>query len=215
MSKNISLPDPERFNLSSFSDILPKRDPIIGEDLWAFDAFRDAMISALAPATPYEFVIAENLIAIEWELLQHRRMRDAGVRRIIREEICEAVANKRKAEHEREEAEAKREHYASGGSWSDWEGSIFERDAAEKEGADLAKRAVAHDQHVREKACEEIEELGLHPLELMAQAYHERAPAISFHENKMRELEKLRHTIRREYEALVRCRPFEGEVVER
>ena len=45
------------------------------------------MMLELAPATPYECVIAENLVALEWEMLQHRRMRNACIREVTRE-LC-------------------------------------------------------------------------------------------------------------------------------
>ncbi len=35
----------------------------------------------------------ENLIAIKWELLQHRRMRDAGLRKAVRRAIRRAVVD--------------------------------------------------------------------------------------------------------------------------
>lgn len=41
------------------------------------------MMRSLTSIPLYERVIAQNLITIEWELLQHRRMRDAGLHRII------------------------------------------------------------------------------------------------------------------------------------
>jgi len=39
--------------------------------------FHAGLTQSLAPATPYEAVLAESLISIEWELLQHRRMHEA------------------------------------------------------------------------------------------------------------------------------------------
>ena len=83
MPKNLTLPDPTRFGLERFADLLPARDHITGEDPGSFDGFHEGLMQSLAPLTPYEGVIAENLIAIEWELVQHRRMRDVGLRAII------------------------------------------------------------------------------------------------------------------------------------
>ena len=96
---------PTRFNLTSFAELLPARDHIIGEDPGSFDGFHGGMMQSLAPVTPYEGVIAENLIAIEWELLQHRRMRDAGLRQIIRKAICDAVVAEQEADIAAEVAE--------------------------------------------------------------------------------------------------------------
>ena len=91
MTTDITPPDPARFDLSSFADLLPKRAPIVGEDAGSFEGFHAGMMHSLRPMTPYEGVIAENLIAIEWELLQHRRMRDAGLRQVVRDRVTKAV----------------------------------------------------------------------------------------------------------------------------
>jgi hypothetical protein len=66
------------FGLASFADILPKREALIGEDPDAFDDFHAAMMETLGPTTPYECVIAEKLIDIEWETVQRRHMRQAN-----------------------------------------------------------------------------------------------------------------------------------------
>ena len=81
----LAVPDPHAFGLSSFAELLPARDPIIGEVPGAFARFHAVMMLELAPATPYECVIAENLIALEWEMLQHRRMRNTCIREVTRE----------------------------------------------------------------------------------------------------------------------------------
>lgn len=39
MSKGLALPKPERFGLASFAELLPAREPIIGEALARLRAF--------------------------------------------------------------------------------------------------------------------------------------------------------------------------------
>ena len=87
----ISKTDPARFELASFSDLLSKRIPITGEEPGSYDAFHRGLMISLAPATPYECVLAEHLTSIEWDLVQHRRMRDASLRSQLRDLICDAV----------------------------------------------------------------------------------------------------------------------------
>jgi len=103
--KPVSVPDPGRFNLTSFADILPCREPIIGEDAGSYPVFHAGLTQSLAPATPYEAVVAESLICIEWELLQHRRMRDASLLETIREQICKAVVIAQELSHNYEAAQ--------------------------------------------------------------------------------------------------------------
>lgn len=95
--------------------MLPSRELIVGEDPGSYERFHVGMIAALTPATPYECVIAENLIAIEWELLQHRRMRDASLRHTIHRAICEAVVKQHKAVYETAMEEAWDQHQEAGG----------------------------------------------------------------------------------------------------
>ena len=87
MSQDLPSTPPTAFGLERFADLLPARDPIPGEDPGSFETFHAAMMASLVPFTPYECVIGENLVAIEWELAQHRRMRDAGLRDIIRSDL--------------------------------------------------------------------------------------------------------------------------------
>lgn len=74
MTKKLKTSGPARFSLTSLADILPARDPIFGEDLGSLEGFREGMTRSLVPLTPYECVIAESVVGIEWELIQHGRL---------------------------------------------------------------------------------------------------------------------------------------------
>ena len=100
MTKDILRVEPARFDLASFADLLPAREHIPGEDPGSFQGFHEGMMRSLVPMTPYEGVIAENLISIEWELLQHQRMREACLRGLISAAISEAAVAKYKDENE-------------------------------------------------------------------------------------------------------------------
>ncbi len=215
MPNDLTPPDPTRFGLASFADLLPAREHIVGEDLGSFDGFHDGMMRSLAPITPYECVIAENLIAIEWEIVQHRRMRDVGLRQNIREAIQSAVINRQEYLHETEMETAWEKHVAKGGDEDDWEDPFdFDEDAAGVEGEDLAKRTVSQDLNTREQAYAEIRELGLEPVELMGEAYRSYESPITNHEKKLPELERRRREVKRDFDMLQRARPLEAEVIE-
>lgn len=217
MSQEISLPDAARFGLASFADILPARDPILGEDPGSFEGFHEGMMRALAPATPYECVIAENLIAIEWEHLQQRRMRDAGLRQVMRKAIREAVVDEREYLHEEALDEAWVRHQEAGGTEEDWKEplpSSFDREAAEIAGDDLADRAVSRDRDVQAAAYKEIEALGMEPVEVMAEAYRDWDRAIGAHDGRVRALEGRRREVKRDLDALQKARPVEAQVID-
>jgi hypothetical protein len=94
MTQDLAHLDPRRFGLSSFAELLLERRPVIGEDPGTFAQFHAGLTQSLAPMTPYECVIAENLISIEWELVQRRRVRDATLNRHIRKIIEDAYVKK-------------------------------------------------------------------------------------------------------------------------
>ena len=214
MTTDLTSPDPARFNLASFADLLPRRAPIIGEDPGSFEGFHAGMMQSLLPMTPYEGVIAENLISIEWELLQHRRMRDAGLRRVVRDRVSKAVVKREEAAHDAKLYEAWDAHEAQGGTEDDWEDPFaFDGEAARVAGQTLAQNAVSRDPDTFRVACAEIEGLGLDVVDLMSRAYRSYEASVTKHENKLPDLERRRREVMRDFEALQKARPVEAEVI--
>lgn len=210
----LTTPDPRGFGLRSFADILPAREPIVGEDAGSFDGFRLGMMASLAPATPYECVIAENLVAIEWELLQHRRMRDAGLRRLIAGAIGAAMVNRRRAEHEDALDAAYDAHFEAGGTDEDWKEPFqFDPDAAQAAGEALAAQAISRDPDVQARASARIVDLGMDPVEVMAAAYRTFEKSVVRHELRLPELEGRRRQVKADLDALQRARPVEAAVI--
>lgn len=194
MTTAMTKPDPAQFNLQSFADILSKRSAMAGEDLGAFDDFHDGMIQSLAPTTAYECVIAENLISIEWDLMQHQRMRDDCLQQITRKAISEAVLAFLKELHGTRPKK----------KWDEV--------AALAEGAGLADRAISRDRTIQTKAFDEITALGMDPLQLMSQTYRTSGFGVSHHETEIRQLERRRRNVKREYDALQKIRPLSAPV---
>ena len=214
MATDLTPPNPARFNLASFADLLPSRAPIIGEDPRSFEGFHNGMMQSLLPMTPYEGVIAENLIAIEWELLQHRRMRDAGLRRMVRDRVSKAVVKREEAAHDAKLDAAWEAHEADGGTEGDWKDPFtFDEEAARAAGQTLAQNAVSRDPDTFQAACAEIEGLGLDVLDLMSRAYRSFEASVTKHEDKLPELERRRREVMRDFDALQRARPIAGEVI--
>lgn len=197
MTKAVSKPDPARFNLASFAELLPRRSAMVGEDPETFKGFRAGLLKSLAPATPYESVIAENLVEIEWELIQQRRMRQALLSRKNREVIVEAfVQASREA----------REHDAKKKKWDE--------DEALAAGQDLADRAVSGDPKVREQALAHISSLGMDPVEIMSLVYRTTGGINEFHNQEIKNLERRRNHVRREYTDLQKSRPDEEDIID-
>lgn len=215
MSKDLHLPLATRFGLDTFAELLPERDFIVGEDPGSFPGFREGMMRSLIPFTPYECVIAENLIAIEWELLQHRCMREASLRNQILSVVYDAAKRSQRIRHEAAVDAAFEKFIEAGGDEDDWEDPFeFDAAAAEAFAEELAEQAISPDPELQAKARDRILELGLDPVRLMSDAYRDGQLPASDHDRKIQELERRRREVKRDYDALQKTRPVEGEIIE-
>lgn len=61
---------PSDFGLNSFQELIYQPPNKAGDHLDDLDAFRDALLTDLAPMRPHEAVMAENIIIIEWDISQ-------------------------------------------------------------------------------------------------------------------------------------------------
>jgi len=61
---------PSDFGLNSFQELIYQPPHRAGDYLDDLDAFRDALLSDLAPMRPHEAVMAENVVMIEWDIAQ-------------------------------------------------------------------------------------------------------------------------------------------------
>ena len=52
--------------------LLPERPAIIGEFSPAYGAFKNATLSDLGPSTRYEYVLALQLVDLNWGILQRK-----------------------------------------------------------------------------------------------------------------------------------------------
>ena len=65
---------------SVLEDLVPRPMMFPGEDPEAYEGLRQALLHDLAPRSPYQRLLAENLVTVEWEAFRHRRMRDDLIR---------------------------------------------------------------------------------------------------------------------------------------
>jgi hypothetical protein len=144
-----------------------------------FDALRQALFSDLAPATPYEHLLAEQLVALEWEALRHRRMRDSLLRAKCRELAVTAFDN--------------REPHPILG---------FGLTEPDEEARHRAFDLVSQDPHRREAALAELSEREITVEELMAGAYQRLAKDLEPHERQIAEIESRRRKLREDYDGL-------------
>jgi len=203
------LPDPERFGLTSFLDLLPKREQMPAQASQDFEEFRLQLLRALLPGTAYECVTADNLIALEWELQQHRRMRDRCYVNNVREKVVEAYIAFRRDAHEAELDKEYDDWIDAGHAENDFVNRLFDKKAARRAGEALALRAVDPNPETALKAENEIAGLGMDLLSVLANVFATWNSHAGYHDRKIAELEKRKRDVKRDLDALRSLRPAE------
>lgn len=105
-------------------------------------------------------------------------------------------------------------HVEASGDEEDWEPTRLDCDAAEAAGEDLAARAMSRDPEAQARAYEEVSALGMDPVEIMGDAYRNHDWSVIHHDQKLRELERRRREVKRDFDALQRARPVDATVIE-
>ena len=80
---------PSDFGLNSFQELIYQPPHRAGDHLDDFDAFREALLTDLAPMRPHEAVMAENLVMVEWDIAQIVQQK----RHIARSAIYDEITN--------------------------------------------------------------------------------------------------------------------------
>ena len=163
------------------TQLLPDEDPE------THAALRDAILLDLMPGTPYERILAEQLVTLEWEALRHRRMRDSLLLAEYRDQSVGAF-QKRKV-----------------GRMDDF---LSTQTQSTK---DLAFDLVSTDENRRAKAMQALEVAEITPSEIVAKAYTALAKDLQPHERHIAAIEGRRRKLRGDFERLkaARARPIE------
>ena len=78
---------PSDFGLNSFQELIYQPPHRAGDHLDDLDAFREALLTDLAPMRPHEAVMAENIIMIEWDIAQILMQKRHTARSAVFDEI--------------------------------------------------------------------------------------------------------------------------------
>ena len=81
---------PSDFGLNSFQELIYQTPTRAGDHLDDLDAFRDALLIDLAPMRPHEAVMAENIVMIEWDIVQILMQK----RHIARSAVFDEITNR-------------------------------------------------------------------------------------------------------------------------
>ena len=161
------------------TQLLPDEDPE------THAALRDAILLDLTPGTPYERILAEQLVTLEWEALRHRRMRDSLLLAEYRDQSVGVF----------QEGKVGRI------------GSHRRNERANEMAFDL----VSTNKDRRTEAMQALEDAQITPSEIVAKAYSALARNLQPHEGQIAAIEGRRRKLRGDFERLkaARARPIE------
>ena len=164
------------------TQLLPDEDPETHR------ALRDALFLNLMPATPYERILAEQLVTLEWEALRHRRLRDSLLMAEYRDQSVGVF----------QEGDVGRI-------------SSYRRNERAK---DMAFNLVSTDENRRTEAMQALEVAEIMPSEILAKAYKALARDLDLHERHIAEIEVRRRKLRDDYDRLKTTRALPVEEAE-
>ena len=215
MANDLSNTPPEAFGFASFSELLAPRHPLLGEDVEDKESFREGLLTTLMPMSPYEAAVAENVIAIEWDLFQHRELRRYKLQKTTITAVKTAFRDAFYAIYKAEMDAHYEVFMKEGGVRNDWDAPYdFDSAAAAERVAVVVEDAFSCDAKVRENAYQAMREIGFDPQEQLSMALtsdYGRAPR---HDEALQNLEKRRREVMRDYERLQMMRAIEGSAVE-
>ena len=164
------------------TQLLPDEDPETHR------ALSDAIFLNLMPGTPYERILAEQLVTLEWEALRHRRLRDSLLMAEFRDQSMGVF----------KEGEVGRVY-------------SFQQTKNAKE---MAFDLVGTNKNKRTKAMQALEAAEITPSEILAKAYKELAGSLDLHERHIAEIEVRRRKLRDDYDRFKTTRALPVEEAE-
>jgi hypothetical protein len=173
-------------------DLIPRMRLLPGENDATFEDLRQALLGELAPSTPYQTAIAENIIALEWETHRHRALRDSLIRSSFRE-LAEETRNGRT------------------------DGFNLEFEVASQEGKDFADALMSPTGADTTEARNWLAQNNITVEEIVAAAYQQAGSALDPHERKLAELETRRRRLHQDYDQLKAtraCPVTDAEIVD-
>jgi len=191
----------------SINDLLPERPAIIGEFSPAYEAFRVATLSDLAPVTQYEFLQAQQLVDLNWSILQLRASSDVELSTSMERNMGRLIDNKLEGNAESESRRQLNQYLEAGGDEDefednvDWDGMDAQRDG-------IVDGLKSSDAALRGQAFVEANALGVDP-RLVLSAQLLKNVNYRRHIDKLPDLEKRARLLSAEYREIQKARPIE------
>ena len=195
------------FRSLAINNLLPERPALIGEFSPAYEAFREATIVDLAPATKYEYLQALQLADLDWAILQAKASADVELSTSTERTVRAQLNAKLEGDGEREYRRQLLAFEEAGGDEDDFEDPV-DWDANEYKIENLVVGLKSRDPSERETATAEAIALGVDPrLVLSGQLLYN--PAYRRHSEKLPDLEKRARLLSAEFREIQRARPID------
>ena len=187
--------------------LLPERPAIIGEFSPAYEAFKTATLSDLEPTNNYEFVLALQLVDLNWAILQRKASADIELSVGTEQEIRAELRDKLNWKGEREYRRLFKEFEAQGGDEDDFEDPI-DWDAISNRVDNLVNDLQSVDPLIRGKATAEAISIGVDPRLILSKQYFENFN-YRRHSDTLPNLEKRARHLSAEYREVQKARPID------
>ena len=187
--------------------LLPERPAIIGEFSPAYEAFKTATLSDLEPTNNYEFVLALQLVDLNWAILQRKASADIELSVGTEKEIRAELRDKLNWKGEREYRRLLKEFEAQGGDEDDFDDPI-DWDAISIRVDNLVNDLQSTDPLIRGKATAEAITIGVDPRLILSKQYFENFN-YRRHSDTLPNLEKRARQLSAEYREVQKARPID------
>ena len=187
--------------------ILPERPAIIGEFSPAYEAFKTATLSDLGPTTGYEYVLALQLVDLNWAILQRKASAEIELSVGTENKIRSELKSKLNREGEREYTRLLREFEDAGGDEDDFEDPI-DWDAISNRVDNLVNDLQSKDPLIRGNATAEAITIGVDPRLILSKQYFENFN-YRRHSDTLPNLEKRARQLSAEYREVQKARPID------
>ena len=187
--------------------LLPERPAIIGEFSPAYEAFQTATLSDLEPTNNYEFVLALQLVDLNWAILQRKASADIELSVGTEKEIRAELRDKLNREGEREYRRLLKDFEAQGGDEDDFEDPI-DWDAIVNRVDKLVIDLKSADPLTSGKATAEVISIDVDPRLILSQQYFDNFN-YRRHSDTLPNLEKRARQLSAEYREVQKARPID------
>lgn len=187
--------------------LLPERPAIIGEFSPAYEAFKTATLSDLAPTTGYEYVLALQLVDLNWAILQRKASADIELSVGTENKIMSELKSRLNWKGEREYKRLLREFVDAGGNEDDFEDPIDWQAIVNRIDTIVAE-LKSKDPISRNKATAEAISIGVDPRLVLSQQYFENFNFRRY-TDRLPNMEKRARQLSAEYREVQKARPID------